>query len=425
MATIRKIDNRYKITVSLGYDENHKQIRKSIMFTPSETAPTKVKKEVQTFATSFEKKVKNGEYYDGENMTFREFAKKWEKDYAKDNISESTLDGYKQILESRVYGEIGSLRLSKIKAPHLQRIYNKMKEDGLSATTIKKTHATISGIFKIAYKWNLIFENPCSRVSLPKCESKNEVSSFDVAQTETFLKALTLPYKHTVKAHDYYTATGEKKHVNEYTETHYIPLQFIVYFNIAIFSGCRRGEMISLTWKDINFKENTISITKSTAKTANHGQVIKTPKTKAGYRLLTLPQSCFDLLKRWKKEQRELLASLGDYWKGQRDFAFNDNFVFIQNNGSQMSLDTPSHKLKEIIQAYNKQYSGNLPVIRLHDLRHTNATLLISQNTDVRTVSARLGHARSSITLDIYTHALRANDEKASACLENLLQAAK
>ena len=77
MATIRKINNRYKITVSLGYDQNHKQIRKSVIFTPTETAPTKIQKEVQSFAASFEQKVKNGVYYDGDNMTFRQFVDLW------------------------------------------------------------------------------------------------------------------------------------------------------------------------------------------------------------------------------------------------------------------------------------------------------------------------------------------------------------
>lgn len=422
---IQKRGNSYRIKVFLGYDENNKQITKSVSYTPKETAPTKIKKEVEAFAHDFENKVKNGEYYDGNNMTFSDFVEVWERDYAKDNISESILEGYKDNLNLYVLGTIGHLQLSKIKAPNIQSIYTNMKNKGLSPSTIKRVHAIISGIMKMAYKWELIESNPCSRCSLPKSSSTKELQTFSVEQTERFLTALTLTYTKKVKAQERVSEVGKKFQVSGYEQTYNLPTQFIVYFNLAIYSGCRRGELIALQWKDIDYKHNSISITKSMAKTKAHGQIVKPPKTKSGNRVLTLPQHCFDLLKLWKREQKQLCEELGSYWKGKRDFEYNDNFIFIQDNGEAMNLDTPSHKFKEIIDMYNNQYCEKepekLPYIRLHDLRHTNATLLISQNMDIATVSKRLGHSKTSVTLDIYTHALAENDEKASNVLEELL----
>ena len=171
---------------------------------------------------------------------------------------------------------------------------------------------------------------------------------------------------------------------------------------------------------------------------------MKEPKTSAGIRDLVIPSDCIALLKLWKKEQRALCMKLGTAWKGHRDGlredgtqdSFEDNTVFIQlDNGLPLHLSTPGHKFAEIIALYNsaiekeaeqleskaekqKKLAEKLPKIRLHDLRHTGATLLLGQNTDIETVSRRLGHSKASVTLDIYGHALPENDRQASDALE-------
>ena len=109
--------------------------------------------------------------------------------------------------------------------------------------------------------------------------------------------------------------------------------------------------------------------------------------------------------------------AIGSQWIGE-------NHIFIQWNGKQMHPDTPYKTFKRIIKRYNetvKNESDKLPDIPLHGLRHTSATLLISQNVDVRTVSGRLGHAQTSTTMDIYSHALKEMDEKAADALDQLL----
>lgn len=124
-----------------------------------------------------------------------------------------------------------------------------------------------------------------------------------------------------------------------------------------------------------------------------------------------------EMVKTYRKEYLQLKLRLGDAWEG-------DNFVFIQWNGLQMHPSTPYGEFKKIIRWYNdsvKKEEEKLPDIPLHGLRHTSATLLISQNVDVRTVGGRLGHAQTSTTMNIYSHFLKRADEAASDALENLL----
>lgn len=200
--------------------------------------------------------------------------------------------------------------------------------------------------------------------------------------------------------------------------------------------GFRRGEMIALTWKDIDFEKRTVSITKNAVKT-KQGIVIKDRKTRAGNRTVTLPSVCFHVLEKWQYEQKKLRLKFGQDWKGSKE-SFEDNSIFIQDDGSMMHLDTPLRRFRQIVQSYNRQIENDaqkisnpdmrkaklaekLPEIRLHDLRHTSATLLIAEGTDIETVAHRLGHNDPSVTLNVYGHALPAKDKEAADTLARVL----
>lgn len=299
------------------------------------------------------------------------------------------------------------------------------KEGGYSPATIKKCHVIISSILHTAVEWQIIESNPCDRISPPKqSKSIDDIKYFTLEQAEIFLKALDMEYTTKYKAHDRINDTGAKYHVPEYSETRGIPFQFKVMYCIALFAGLRKGELVALTWKDLDFKTNTISINKSTATVK--GQVIeKTPKNKSSVREITIPEFITDMPKKYKVEQMELKVSLGDQWQGCEGKDWQDsNNIFIQWNGKQMNISTPYQTFKDIIHKYNatvEDSSLKLPNIPLHGLRHTSATLLISDNIDVRTVTARLGHAQTSTTMNIYAHSLKKSDEKAASSLNNLL----
>lgn len=427
MASVKQIGNSYKIIVSNGYDVNGKKIRETTTFTPDQTmTPKQQQKALDKFVYEFEERVKNGKYLKGEKITFKEFVDRWIKEYANQQLEITTIADYTDLLDQMIIPAIGHLKLSKIQPLHLQSYYNNLLEDGIrkdgkeggySAATIKKCHAVISSILTTAVQWQIIESNPCERVSPPKDKKLADgVKHFTLEQAEIFLNALEMSYISTYKAHDRIDDTGKKYHVAEYTETRSIPTQFKVFFNLALFGGLRRGELIALTWDDIDFKNNTVSVTKSTGY-ANKQLITKAPKNKTSIRTISVPGPVLDMLKKYRKEQQKLRLSLGDQWLG-------DNYLFIQWNGKQMHLTTPYHTFKDIIKKYNatvEDEKKKLPDIPLHGLRHTSATLLISENIDVKTVSARLGHAQTSTTMNIYAHSLKKSDEKAADALDSLL----
>lgn len=439
MASIKKITLKdgtigYQINVSLGRDKaTGKQIRKYANYIPKEKAPTKIEKEVKAFAVEFEAKVKNGELVSGEKMTFSEFVKIWEKNWLPAKTP-SVRENYMEILRNHVLPAIGHLKITTIKATHIDAIIQAAKDAGKAPATIRDRFTVINSVFKYAYKKQYIKENPCQR-----CDERPTVTMrtgkdlrfFNQDQARKFLRdALTMEYelKYGQRGRKAKT-TGKTYSVKEYTVKRKVPLQWRVYFTMAIYGMFRRGEMCALTWNDIDEKNRTISIDKAAAMT-NKETYIKGPKTDAGIRKVSMPEEIFTLLGAWKKEQTALCMKLGTAWKGHRNGmkedgktpdSFDENNVFIQlENGLPVHLSTPGHKFHEIINLYNatcKKEEDKLPEIRLHDLRHTGATLLLGNNADIETVSHRLGHSKASVTLDIYGHALPENDKQAAETL--------
>ncbi len=434
MASITKRGNGYRILVSNGYRTDGTKIQETTTFIPDKGLTEKQeKKALDDFVHEFEKKIKNGKFLSGEKITLKEFTERWLSDYATLSLEKTTQNTYKHNLESKIIPALGHLKLSKINPMHLQSFYKNMlepgvrmdkKEGGYSPATIKKCHVILSSILHTAVEWQVLDSNPCDRVSPPKLTKNiDDIKYFTLEQSETFLKALDMEYSTKYKAHIRKDDTGKKYNVPEYTETRRIPFQFKVMYYIALFAGLRKGELVALAWNDIDFENNLININKSTAKDIGK-QITKSPKNKTSIRKVSIPGFVTDLLKRYKTEQKELKIKLGDQWEGCEGKNWQDtNHIFIQWNGKQMNISTPYQTFKDIIHKYNatvEDESLKLPNIPLHGLRHTSATMLISEDVDVRTVSARLGHAQTSTTMNIYAHSLKESDKKAADKLDKL-----
>ena len=136
-------------------------------------------------------------------------------------------------------------------------------------------------------------------------------------------------------------------------------------------------------------------------------------KSNTSNRLVTLPVQVMDMMKQWQTEQEEYRRSVGSYWQ-------NGGYVFTQDNGEKLDVSTPNKVFKKIIRRYNKDHEDQLPEITLHGLRHTNATLMIANNINMKTVSSRLGHSEIGTTMDIYAHALRSADQQTADTLGSL-----
>ena len=423
MAEITCRKGIYKIRVYLGKDVNGRKITESTTFTPTKKTPKAIKKEVQEFAMNYEKKVKEGILLSGEKLSLADVVEEWKKDQTFKDLTKSVQESYVDILNRRIFPHIGHLKISKITPLHIQKIYNDMEQDGKAPKTIKRTNTALNSVLKYAYRMNIIQENPCDRIRLPKNKVDTDLHYFTLDQADRFLDSLTKEY--TIEHPEVIRSNGRK--IPAYTETITTHFQYVPFFYLAIYGGFRRSEIIALTWNDIDFENRTVSITKAITKT-KEGQFVKETKTVAGNREIMLPSQCFEVLKDWKLKQMGMSISMGESWKGETGKDFDKNFIFIQiEDGSRMDVDTPTHKFKKAIQNYNAtctKEEDKLPLIHLHDLRHTSATLLLANHVDIETVSHRLGHSKPSITLDVYGHWMEETDRTASDTLENLFKKA-
>lgn len=443
MASIKPKINKdgttsFLIEVFCGRDSEGKKIIKRTTFHPNSTAPTKAENEAKKFATKYEEQILTGDVVTNDKTTVNEFVEIWKENWLPAKTP-SVREKYKDILRLRVLPVIGHMKITDVRATHIDKIIKNQQKTGNAKApkTVRDTFTVINSVFKYALKKQYIRENPCLRCDdLPPVVMRTgkDLRFFNQDQARRFMReALIMEYEFKYGQRGRKSKnTGKEYTVKEYTSRHSVPLQWRVYFMMAIYGMFRRGEMCALTWNDIDEKKGTISIDKAAAMTRSE-QYLKGPKTEAGIREVSMPEEIFVLLREWKREQTALCMKLGSAWKGHRNGlkedgktvdSFDENNIFIQlDSGLPVHLSTPGHKFHEIINMYNatcEKEEDKLPKIRLHDLRHTGATLLLGNNADIETVSHRLGHSKASVTLDIYGHALPENDKQAADTLAAL-----
>lgn len=425
MASIKERGGSYQITVSMGRDIYGKKLIETTTYTPEPgLTPKKRQKAVEEFARQFEADVKNGIALDGRKITLKEFTDRWLKEYAEQKLQPKTVENYKAELNDKILPVIGHLKLSELRPATLNTTFVAMTKDGsrrdgkpggYSRATIKKTQDVLSSVLRTATEWEIIEKNPMDKVrSVGECAAE-KVEFFTPEQAATFLDYIEKPYKVKTKGHKRIDDTGIEYTVGDYERTKEVPEQIRVLFNLAIYGGLRKGELLALEWSDINFDNDTVTISKAVSVVAGQ-QITKEPKTKTSRRTVSIPHFLTQRIKALKVDRLKYRLSLGDYWQGAE-------WLFIQDNGKQMSYSTPYSAFQDTITRYNagKKPDKQLPAIPFHGLRHTSATLLIASKQDVRTVSSRLGHAQASTTMNIYAHALQETDRKAVNALENML----
>lgn len=425
MASIKERSGSYQITVSLGRDIYGKKLIETTTFTPDPgLTPKKRQKAVEEFARQFEANIKNGIAMDGRKVTLKEFTDRWFREYAPQKLQPGTVEKYKAELDEKILPVIGHLKLSELRPATLNSTFAAMTKDGArkdgkpggySKATIKKTQDVLSSVLRTAVEWEIIEKNPMDKVcSVGECAA-DKIEFFTPEQAATFLDYIEKPYKVKTKGHKRTDDTGIDYTVGDYERTKEIPEQIRVLFNLAIYAGLRKGELLALEWSDIDFENDTVTVSKACSVVAGQ-QITKEPKTKTSRRTVAIPQFLTQRIKAMKHERLKYRLSVGDYWQGAE-------WLFIQDNGKQMSYSTPYSAFQDTIARYNadKKPDKQLPTIPFHGLRHTSATLLIASKQDVRTVSARLGHAQASTTMNIYAHALQETDRKAVGALENML----
>lgn len=425
MAGIVERNGSYRITVYSGFDGEGKRKRVTTTFTPDPSlTPRKRQKAAEDFARKFEEKVLNGESFESTKTTLKEFSDRWLEEYAPQNLQQGTIEDYKDELDTKILPVLGYKKLSELKPALLNSTFIAMTKDGArkdgrhggySRNTIKKTKDVLSSILRTAVDWEILDKNPMDKVRTVGDHPGDKIKFFTPEQAATFLNYIEQPYVTATKGHKRIDDTGKEYVVGDYMSEKDLPEQIKILFNLAIYGGLRKGELLALEWSDIDYLNHTVNITKSTAVVGGK-QIVKEPKTRNSKRTVSVPAWLTQRIRAMKIERTKYRLSIGDQWQG-------GEWLFIQANGKQMSYSTPYSAFNDTIIRYNKDKkpSQKLPQIPFHGLRHTSATLLIAAKQDAKTVATRLGHAQTSTTMNIYVHALKEADRAASDAIETVL----
>lgn len=309
------------------------------------------------------------------NLLFDEYieAKKHE-------VRESSLEKTISILTRYVLATLATNKLKNIDSPALQKWKNDINEKDLSLTTKNNIYNEFHSLLNYAMRMDYIARNPLDLIGRFK-DSLNFAKPQDVLH--------------------YYTANEFKTFIT-YAGTHCNTFKewgYYVFFNIAFYTGMRKGEINALKWSDID--GNIIHVRRSVSQRKKGISVVETPpKTKSSYRDLQMPQQLMAVLKEHKERQTE-------------SELFTNDFRIC--GGDKCLSDTS-------ISDYNIKWATacNLPHIRIHDFRHTHASLLINEGINVQEIARRLGHSSVEQTWNTYAHLYPREEERAIKILENL-----
>ena len=308
------------------------------------------------------------------NKKVGEWMDEWLDNYLP-NIEDTTRIGYKTKIRCYIKPAIGNILIKSLRAEHVQKLVNEMIEKELSPKSIRDTFNNINAAMKKAVKLRLIPYNPCEAVELPKLK-KYRANVYPIQMIHTLLD----------------TAEGTDM---------YLPIFLLVMV------GLRRGELLALTWDDIDFKNNILKVRRNMVK-GEKSYIIKAPKSESGIRDIRLGEDVMSVLKQARLQYMNDAFSYGTGFQ-------NLGFVIRQEDGSPYKPDSMTQKWERFLETHN------LPKIRLHDLRHSNATALIQAGVSPKVVQQRLGHADIQITLNTYTHVLPEMDIQAADTLDSVL----
>jgi integrase len=329
--------------------------------------------------------LQTGEYVEPSKLTLELYLERWLADYAKPNTAGKTYERYAEVVKSHLSPALGHHKLARLQPLHIQALYaHALKEGrldgkgGLSPRSVLHMHRVLHQALRQAVRWQLLVRNPADAVEPPRAP-RTEMKVLSEEQTARLL----------TKATD--------------TDL-YMPIL------LAATTGMRRGEILALTWADVDVKAASLTVTKSLEQT-KAGLSVKTPKTAKSRRAIPLPALAAAALRRHRAQQSQARLRLGS--------AYQDlGLVCAAADGSHQQPDSFSKKFQLFLSAMH------LPKIRFHDLRHSHATHLLRQGVHPKIVSERLGHSSITITLDTYSHVVPGLQEDAARQLDRVLRKA-
>ena len=338
----------------------------------------KTRKEVQDKLRAAQRDLDNGFDLTAERQTVGQYLDRWLSASVKPSVKPKTYEGYESIVRVRVVPRLGGKVLSRLAPLDVQTLYTDLQAVDLSNRSIHHTHCVLHRAFSQAVRWGLISRNPCDAVTPPR-PGRTEMRVLSRGEAATFLDAT---WNHP--AHALYV--------------------------LALTTGMRQGELLGLRWEDVNLDAGRLVVRRSLQRQREAGLVFTQPKTGRSRRTVMLSQRAITALRDHRTRQLERRLVIGSGWRDQ-------DLVFPNKSGSPMDPSWQTAVFKEAIQR------AGLPPMRFHDLRHTAATLLLTQGVHPKVVSEMLGHATITLTLDTYSHLVPVLHEQAAAAMDDILSA--
>jgi integrase len=307
---------------------------------------------------------------EGTEMTCDEYFDRWLEMGARPKLRPKSYRDYQSLLLRYVRPSLGERRLRGIAPLDIQSLYQAMEARGLSPRTIRYTHAVVHSALEQAVRWRLLVTNPSAGVTLPPQRRRREIRVLNPEEARRLLR-------------------------------HALSHRYGLVFAVALTTGMRPSEYLALRWSDIDWVQQTVTVTRTLAK-ASRGWNFNDTKRARSRRVIKLQSWIIDLLRR-SHEERE-----------KSDLPSSAQ-IFRTAAGDPVNSDYLARCFKRVLLA------DGFETMRLYDLRHTAATLALSAGVSAKVVSEQLGHASSAFTLDTYSHVLPHLQTEAAGRVEALL----
>lgn len=283
----------------------------------------------------------------------------WLDTIAARRVRPSTLDGYRSKINYRIIPALGHIRLDRLQPEHVESFYADLAAEGLSSASILQLHRILSRALKVAVQRGNISRNVCTLVDAPSLQ-REEVEPLTADEARQLLVASA-------------------------------DLRNGARFSIALSLGLRQGEALGLQWSDVDFEQRTLTVRRALQRQRGKGLVFVPPKSRAGRRTLVLPRQLAEVLDRHRATQGEERNAAGSMWEAR-------DLVFARPDGRPIEPHADWKAWKALLAA------AGVRDARLHDARHTAATLLLQQGVPARVAMQILGHSQIALTLGTYSH---------------------
>lgn len=335
--------------------------RKKIERKTNATTKTEAERILRQKVTEYEN---NGVIFEPSETTLHEYLDFWLKEYVELNLKHNTIENYKGIVNNHLKPALGKMKMKSLTPEMCQKFINDKFREGKAKKTLTIIHSVLKNSLKQAvYPYKLIKENPMNYVTIPRYEVKK--------RTKSDLKILSID---TIKK------------INNYlTEDN----SFYIPFHIGLNTGMRVSEVCGLTWDCVDLENGEITVEKILIN-KNKEWIFGTPKSSSAYRSVKIGNTLINILKKHKTRQKQNKLRYGEFY-------ISNDFVCTKENGENVTPSSCKWSGRNLRDKLNIDFN-------FHSLRHTHATLLMENGAKIKDIQARLGHARSSITIDTYSH---------------------